>query len=244
MVGNVSVTDVLVASAIGEGTGSIGSAIYSEDLTTKGPSSQVGTTATLALSSMAGYDALTFSSPIPLSTGNFFASIEVPAIGGSGMDTLSVLSTSFGCNSNDSLAWIFNTVNPPSAAAVLGSGWSSVISGFGGTSADNLDFLIFPVVDITTGVSSISKGNLTLTAAFPNPASSEVSINFGLNQASKVEIEVYDVTGKNVQTVKLDNLEAGNHTSKLNVAGLGAGVYVYSVKSENAKMFSKFTIAK
>jgi hypothetical protein len=44
--------------------------------------------------------------------------------------------------------------------------------------------------------------------------------------------------------VKLDNLEAGNHTSKVNTSNLNAGVYMYSVKSDNAKMFSKFTISK
>jgi hypothetical protein len=55
---------------------------------------------------------------------------------------------------------------------------------------------------------------------------------------------VFDVTGKLVNSVKLDNLEAGNHATKLNTSSLNAGVYMYSVKSDNAKMFSKFTISK
>jgi hypothetical protein len=243
VVGNVNVTDVLVATVIAEGTGNVSAKIYSENLTTKAPNAQVGVTATKAFSSFSGggYDAITFGTPVALTTGNFFASIESPVIGGAGLDTLCILSTVGGCSSTDSLSWTFATVTPPSAGAAIGAGWSSVM---GGNSANNLDFLIFPVVDITTGLNSVSKGNLTLLAAFPNPASNDITINFGLNQSSKVEIEVYDVTGKMVNSIKLDNLEAGNHSSKINTSNLNAGVYMYSVKSDNAKMFSKFTVAK
>lgn len=233
--GNVSVTDVIFANAIGEGAGSVSAVIYTEDAVTKGPGTQLGTTATMPLNSLTGYDAITFGTPVAVPAGNFFASIESPAMGGSNMDSLAILSTVAGCSSTDSLSWISTTYNPP----VITGGWGSVNSQLG----VNLDLLIFPVVDIPTGLNSISKGNLTLMAAFPNPATNEVSINFGLNTAGKVEIEVYDVTGKTVQTVKLD-LEAGNNTSKLNVSSFSAGVYMYSVKSENAKIYSKFTIAK
>jgi hypothetical protein len=235
--GFVSVTDVIVYSAIGEGTGNVNAKIYSENTTTKGPLAQIGTTATKALSSFTGLDVFTFGTPVALSAGNFFASIETPAIGGAGMDTLAILSTTFGCSSTDSLSWVYTT----SASPFVTSGWSSMEIANGG----NLDLMIFPVIDITTGVNnSISRGNLTLLAAFPNPANNEITINFGLNQSSKVEIEMYDVTGKMVNSIKLDNLEAGNHSSKVNTSNLNAGVYMYSVKSDNAKMFSKFTIAK
>ncbi|MBP8033924.1 MAG: T9SS type A sorting domain-containing protein [Bacteroidia bacterium] len=235
--GFVSVTDVIVYSAIAQGTGIVSAKIYSEDGTTKGPLAQIGTTATKVLSSFTGLDVFTFGTPVALSAGNFFASIESPAIGGAGMDTLAILSTNVGCSSADSLSWIYTS----SASPFVPNEWSSMEVALGG----NLDLLIFPVIDITTGINnSISKGNLTLLAAFPNPANNEIAINFSLNQSSKVEIEIYDVTGKMVNTTKLDNLEAGNHTSKVNTSNLNAGVYMYSVKSDNAKMFSKFTIAK
>lgn len=238
--GNVSVTDVIVATAIAEGTGLVSAKIYSENAATKGPDTQIGTTATKALSTFTGYDAITFGTPVPLSAGNFFASIESPAIGGAGQDTLAILSTIAGCSSTDSLSWQFHVASPAAAAAVITPGWASVKVDFG----VNLDLLIFPVIDIPTGLNSVTKGNLTLLAAFPNPATNDITINFGLNQSSKVEIEVYDVTGKLVNSVKLDNLEAGNHSSKVNTSNLNSGVYMYSVKSENAKMYSKFTIAK
>lgn len=235
--GNVNVTDILVATGIAEGTGMVSAKIYNENATTKGPNVQLGTTATKALNTFTGYDAITFGTPVALTAGNFFASIESPAMGGSGMDTLAILSTVGGCSSTDSLSWTFDIVTPP----VFAGGWASVNSAFG----VNLDLMIFPVVDMTTGLNnSISKGNLTLLAAFPNPATNDITINFGLNKSSQIDIEIFDVTGKNVKSIKMDNIESGNHSSKISLSELNAGVYMYSVKSDNAKMYSKFTIAK
>ncbi|MES2761053.1 MAG: T9SS type A sorting domain-containing protein [Bacteroidota bacterium] len=237
--GNVSVTDIIFASGIGEGTGMVTAKVYSENLTTKGPNAQLGASSTMALSALTGYDVITFAAPIAVSAGNFFASIESPVIGGAGQDTLAVLSTIAGCSSTDSLSWSFHVVAPAAAAAVLPAGWANVKSDFGA----NLDLLIFPVVDISTGISNISKGNLTLLAAFPNPANNEIAINYAIKNAGKVEIEIFDVTGKKVNTIT-ESLESGNHSAKINTSVLNSGVYMYSVKSENAKMYSKFTIAK
>lgn len=237
--GNASVTDVIVYTAKAEGTGNVSAKVYTENATTKGPASQVGVTATKGLNTFTGSDVISFGTPVPLSAGNFFVGIEAPSIGGAGLDTLAILSTAAGCSSSDSLSWVANVITP--ANPLLAGGWSSVNSIFGA----NLDLLIFPVLDITQGINnSVSKKDLTLFAAFPNPAANEITINFGLLKAGKAEIEIYDVTGKLVNSIKFDNLEAGNHTSKVDLSHLNAGVYLYSVKSENAKMYSKFSVTK
>ena len=239
----VTVTNVLIFAGKAKSINPnslISAKIYSEDGTTKAPNAQIGVTATKALSTFttggASPNVLTFSTPVPVTAGNFFAAVQSPIIGGANKDTLAILSTKLGCSSTDSLSWTHTVYNP----AVISPTWNSVVSNFGA----NVDILIFPVIDISTGLNSVTKGDLTLLAAFPNPANSEISINFGLIQSSKVEIEIYDVTGKIVNTIKLDNLEAGNHTSKINTSNLNDGVYMYSIKSENAKMFSKFTVVK
>lgn len=242
----VTVTNVLVLAGRAKsnaGTSVVTSKIYSEDAATKGPSTQVGVAATKALNTFTTgttYNVFTFGTPVAVSAGNFFASVESPALGGASRDTLGIYSTRFGCSSTDTLAWFNTSVIAP---AVQDLGWASVKAGLTGN-ASNVDLAIFPVLSIPTGLNSVTKGDLTLSAAFPNPAANEISINFGLSQSSKVEIEIYDLTGKMVNIIKLDNLETGNHTTKVNTASLNAGVYMYSVKSENTKMFSKFTVAK
>lgn len=241
VVGTATISSVIVLSAKHSstaGTSMISAKIYTENTGNKAPGTVVGTAATKALNTFTGNDMLTFATPVVVPAGNFFASIESPAIGGATKDTLAILSTAQGCSSTDSLAWSYTQ------AVGAGGFWTSAASG---NNAQNLDLLIFPVADIgpsTVGVNSISKGDLTLLAAFPNPATSEVTINFGLNLDSKVEITLYDVAGKAVKTITTDQLAAGNHAQPVDVSGLNAGIYMYSVKSNNAQLFSKLTVIK
>jgi hypothetical protein len=239
----VTVTNVIVLAgkaSSNAGTSMINAKIYSEDGTTLAPNAQIGLTAAKALNTFStgiNPNVLTFATPVPVSAGNFFAAIECPSVGGLTKDTLAIMSTQFQCSSSlDSLSWQYTTYNPPAVPAA----WSSVNMSQG----DNLDLAIFAVIDIPAGLNSVTKGDLTLLAAFPNPATSEVSINFGLSKSGKAEIEIFDVTGKLINSLKLDNLEIGNHTTKIDISNLNSGVYMYSVKSNNAKMFSKFTVVK
>lgn len=241
VVGTATISGVIVVSgkhSSTAGTTMITAKIYAENATTKGPAAAVGTAATKALNTFTGNDQLTFTTPVVVPAGNFFASIESPTVGGATKDSLAIASTVEGCSSTDSLSWSYQQ-------QVGGPGlWHSVMRG---NAAKNLDILIFPIADVgpsTVGINSISKGDLTLLAAFPNPASSEVNINFGLNQGSKVEITMYDVAGNQVSTVTTEELSAGNHSKAVNVSGLSAGVYMYSIKSQNAQLFSKLTVIK
>lgn len=241
VVGTATISGVVVFSAqhkSNAATSMITAKIYAENPTTKAPAAAVGTAGTKALNSFTGNDMISFGTPVVVPAGNFFASIESPALGGATNDTLAILSTKIGCSSTDSLSWEYSQVTGGAGS------WSSIMSG---VSANNLDLLIFPVADIgpsTVGINSISKGDLTLLAAFPNPATNEVNINFGLNQNSKVEIAIYDITGKMISTTTTEELSSGNHTHTLDVSSLGAGVYMYGVKSANGQLFSKFTVAK
>ena len=108
----------------------------------------------------------------------------------------------------------------------------------------NVDMCIFPVVDIPAGINSVSKNQLSLFAASPNPASNEIAINYSLSASSKVEINIYDATGRLVKNIKTDELNSGKHNTKIDVSNFDSGVYMYGVKTANANLFSKFIIAK
>jgi hypothetical protein len=236
----VTVTDVIVLAAKAESMSSsavVSAQIYSENLTTLAPDVQLGTTATKALNSFntTGGNVIHFTTPVTVAAGNFFASIESPAIGGANMDTLAIASSAAGCSSLDSLSWTYNTYS-----AILPSSWSSVNANTG----SNLDLAIFAVLDISTGLNMVTKGDLTLSAAFPNPATNQLTVNFALNNSGKTQIDVYDITGKIVNTSKLDNLHEGNQSAKIDVSNLNAGVYIYSIQFNNTKLFSKFTVTK
>ena len=76
----------------------------------------------------------------------------------------------------------------------------------------------------------------TVSNAYPNPASSMVSIKYDLTGAKSGKIVVYDMLGKAVKEVALND-EQG--LAKLNVSDLNAGVYFYTLICNNKALGTK-----
>jgi hypothetical protein len=244
--GSATITDILFGAAVAYSGGSttmITGKIYSESATTKGPSTTVlGTTSGKALNTVTttGLNALTFSTPVNFSNQNFFASVVSPPFANG--DSLAIISTVFGCSSTDSLSWTREIATAPGGTQILNK-WYSTKHLFAPNG--NLDLWQFPVLTITTGMSHVSRGDLSLYAASPNPAVNTIDINFSLNNASSVQIDVFDVTGKLVKTIKNnDTFSTGKHAFTLNVTDLEAGSYMYSVQACGTRVVSKFVVTK
>ncbi len=234
-VAGLSVTNVLTLAAKANGTTATTSAkIYAENITTKAPSTLLGTSAakTMATYTTSGYNNYTFGTPVAVAGNvNFITAITIPAFGGTDLDTMAIISTSLGCSTVDSLSWML--VSP--------YGWFNVKYLFG----VNLELMIFPVVDIPTSGVAYTKGDLNLFSASPNPTSNSININFSLNNASKVDIEVVDLTGKVVKSIKgNDTFSNGKHVVTIDVTNLESGSYFYSINANGTKLFSKFVVTK
>ena len=80
-------------------------------------------------------------------------------------------------------------------------------------------------------------GQFVLNQNIPNPFSENTVIEFTLNQASKVWLDVYDLMGKKICTKINEQLGIGNHSVSFNriVSGksLPAGNYAYQLNVEN-----------
>ncbi|MBS1647316.1 MAG: T9SS type A sorting domain-containing protein [Bacteroidetes bacterium] len=252
-----TVTDVLALAGTGHGTATTTTAkIFALNAGTGSPAaSPLGTSAAVPMSvyqtaamgasvhsRLVGYH---FATPVSLAANAmFFAAVSVPAFGTTDMDSMSVLTTAGGCSANaaDSLAWM-QTSYAISGVPAPQIQWASVKRLFGAANA--LDIMLFPVIDITTlGINDYVKlGALSLYAAYPNPANSAININFSVENASAVEIQVYDITGKIVKTIN-DNAVSGKNLIAVDVTSLNAGSYMYSINAGGAKMFSKFVVIK
>ena len=239
----LTVTNVLTwAAKASGGTATTTASIYDEDATFLSPGTSLGSSSPIAMSAYVQSNNATalnnyvFSTPVSVAANkNFFVTISIPAMGGANHDSMSIVTSRFGCpTTTDSLSWMN-----------LGAfGWYSTINGVFGS---NLDIMMWPVVSIpTTGVVAYSKGDLNLYAASPNPTSNSININFTLNNPSKVDIDVVDVTGKLVKSVKGTETfsAAGKHSVTLDVTSLESGSYFYSVTANGTKLFSKFVVTK
>ncbi|MDD5569748.1 MAG: S8 family serine peptidase [Bacteroidales bacterium] len=67
-------------------------------------------------------------------------------------------------------------------------------------------------------------------SVYPNPATSEITINVNISQKSDLNIDVYDITGRKIETVVNKNNVSGNQIVKFNNdKHLEPGVYYFKI---------------
>lgn len=80
------------------------------------------------------------------------------------------------------------------------------------------------------GVSEITKSSsFSMSQNFPNPFNGTTRFELNLKNNADVTVDVYNVLGKMVKSMNLTDLTAGINTISLDLAGLNAGLYTYSV---------------
>jgi hypothetical protein len=72
---------------------------------------------------------------------------------------------------------------------------------------------------------------VAVPSAVPNPASGRAVVGFVLAEAAEVQLELYDVLGREVASVSR-RLQAGPQRMAVDVSGLPAGVYVWQLAAE------------
>ncbi len=87
--------------------------------------------------------------------------------------------------------------------------------------------------------------NFYLKQNYPNPFNPSTVINFGITEATAVDLRVYDVLGREVAIlVNNQNLEAGSYNATFNAEGLSSGIYVYRITAGNNTTSMKLELLK
>ena len=79
---------------------------------------------------------------------------------------------------------------------------------------------------------------------YPNPFNPFTRIKFDLPAADDVELIIYDITGREVQTFSYGMLTAGSYTFSLNAYELPSGVYFYKIKTSAYSDVRKMILIK
>jgi len=95
------------------------------------------------------------------------------------------------------------------------------------------------VAGITGGENKISGINL-----YPNPITNEATVDVNLNEASKIAITVYDISGKVIANIFSGEMNSGSNTIKIDTSNLPSGIYYASIISENSKKNLKMVVIK
>jgi len=99
----------------------------------------------------------------------------------------------------------------------------------------------------TIGISTINTevpGAFSLSQNYPNPFNPVTNIKFQLPNAGFVKLTVFDVLGREVETLVNGNLNAGTHNADWNASNHPSGVYFYILETEGFKETKKMILTK
>ncbi len=86
-------------------------------------------------------------------------------------------------------------------------------------------------------------------SAYPNPFSNQVTIEFALSESSQVSLDIFDLTGRKVNTLVNETLNQGNHKYQWNATDnsgfvMQPGIYFYSLQYGDQVVTKKLILAK
>jgi len=102
----------------------------------------------------------------------------------------------------------------------------------------NLD----PSAETTMSVEDVAGEGFSLGRAYPNPATGNTRIDFTLDAAAEVTLEVTSMTGAIVRSMDLGVQPAGNQRAVLDLVGLTAGMYTYTITVDGARATRKLIV--
>jgi len=120
----------------------------------------------------------------------------------------------------------------------VGSANSVLISGFWGS-----------VAQITLDVDDLIPEEFSISNAYPNPFNPTVSIDFSIPERTDVNIQVYDLLGRNVFTHQQNFTNPGKYRFQWNARdnsgnNVASGIYIVAVQHQKKIYKQKITFLK
>jgi hypothetical protein len=79
-------------------------------------------------------------------------------------------------------------------------------------------------------------GSFHLRGNFPNPFNPATTVRFDLPAAADVQVQVFDMLGRQVMAVDAGRMSAGRgHTVRVDASSLTSGIYIYRVRAVSAR---------
>lgn len=104
--------------------------------------------------------------------------------------------------------------------------------------------------NITVGLTSTGQTSVEIPADYsvsqnyPNPFNPNTRIDFAIPRSGIVKVVVYDIAGREVQTLVNERLNAGYYKTDFDGSTLSSGVYIYRVQSGDFSTVKKMTLVK
>jgi hypothetical protein len=95
------------------------------------------------------------------------------------------------------------------------------------------------------GLCKLSSGALLESVIYPNPASDHAKLKFLLTESRKIEVGIYEQTGRMVKSILTkQDISAGDHDYNLDLSGLQNGFYLVIIQSDKGEQIVQRLIVK
>jgi hypothetical protein len=93
-------------------------------------------------------------------------------------------------------------------------------------------------------IGSIIPDKYVLYQNYPNPFNPETKIKFDIAKSGLTKLKVYDLLGKEIQTIYTGNLNAGRYEFNFNGREYASGIYIYKLETDNYTQIMKMVLIK
>ena len=97
---------------------------------------------------------------------------------------------------------------------------------------------------INTSVEEFIPTDYSLNQNYPNPFNPTTNISFSLQEGGYVTLKIFDIIGREVQTLIEGNLSSGYHSYTLDGSNLKSGIYFYTLQSSKYTITRQMTLLK
>jgi hypothetical protein len=101
-----------------------------------------------------------------------------------------------------------------------------------------------PLSEITQNLTEDIKPTYKLMQNYPNPFNPITKIKFEIGKQGFVKVVIYNVMGREVQTLLNETLSPGNYELPFNGGGLSSGVYFYRIVTDGYSESKRMLLIK
>ncbi|MCP4633943.1 MAG: T9SS type A sorting domain-containing protein [candidate division Zixibacteria bacterium] len=112
--------------------------------------------------------------------------------------------------------------------------------------AENTAVYLIKIAPNIIGVEEDSNlpSGFSLEQNYPNPFNATTNIRYSLNSSSEIELTVYDLLGRKVQTLDRGFKKAGNHSVDFDASEFSSGIYFYKLSAGEFSETKKMVLLK
>nr|HMS66444.1 T9SS type A sorting domain-containing protein [Ignavibacteria bacterium] len=102
----------------------------------------------------------------------------------------------------------------------------------------------FEYYNLNNEVNIGTPSGYALSQNYPNPFNPSTTINFDIPKDGNVSIKLFDISGKEVETIVNEVKTAGYYTINFNASSLPSGIYFYTLNADNYSAVKKMMLVK